>query len=406
MKTKFLLLVTISFFLFGCKAKQKDEIPQLTWLEVESIPKSFGGISKGVSAAFTGILDGNLIVAGGCNFPGVPASEGGKKVYYRDILMLDGSEWKKIGELPEEVAYGVSVVTDDKLIFVGGQNVKPLKSVYVLSFENDTLRLDTLPSLPVGIDNASGTLHNNRIYVAGGNVDGNPSSDVWSFDLLNSKHWTKEMPLPVEGGLVQPVLVSQLHENSSGEKNLNGAKLKLSSSMQQLYLFGGFTPASGSRPAIVNQDVWEGYYGPKEGWVKSEKPFPSNVVHSSLSGGAGIAIQDSLILLLGGVNRQIFEDALNRNYYLSTSKDTDTDTLTNRLRTEAAEYLLHPVEWYRFNDEVWLYNVNRKEWKSIGNFPQAALAGASVASNGKEIYILNGEIKPGIRTPKIWKITF
>ena len=106
------------------------------------------------------------------------------------------------------------------------------------------------------------------------------------------------------------------------------------------------------------------------------------------------------------MNRQIFEDALNRNYYLSTSKDTDTDTLTNRLRTEAAEYLLHPVEWYRFNDEVWLYNVNRKEWKSIGNFPQAALAGASVASNGKEIYILNGEIKPGIRTPKIWKITF
>ena len=120
MKTKFLLLVTISFFLFGCKAKEKDEIPQLTWLEVKSIPESFGGISKGVSAAFTGILDGNLIVAGGCNFPGVPAAEGGKKVYYRDILMLDGSEWKKIGELPEEVAYGVSVVTDDKLIFVGG----------------------------------------------------------------------------------------------------------------------------------------------------------------------------------------------------------------------------------------------------------------------------------------------
>ena len=44
MKTKFLLLVTISFFLFGCKAKQKDEIPQLTGLDVESIPESFGGI--------------------------------------------------------------------------------------------------------------------------------------------------------------------------------------------------------------------------------------------------------------------------------------------------------------------------------------------------------------------------
>ena len=80
--------------------------------------------------------------------------------------------------------------------------------------------------------------------------------------------------------------------------------------------------------------------------------------------------------------------------------------MTARFRSEAKAYLHHPAVWYKFNDEVWLFNVRSQEWKSLGKFPQAALAGASAVGNDNEIYIVNGEIKPGIRTPKIWKITW
>ena len=42
-------------------------------------------LPKGVSAPFAGFIGDWLVVAGGCNFPDIPASEGGKKVYYPGI---------------------------------------------------------------------------------------------------------------------------------------------------------------------------------------------------------------------------------------------------------------------------------------------------------------------------------
>ena len=38
--------------------------------------------SQGVSAPFAGVSNGHVLVAGGCNFPGVPAAEGGRKVFF------------------------------------------------------------------------------------------------------------------------------------------------------------------------------------------------------------------------------------------------------------------------------------------------------------------------------------
>lgn len=38
-------------------------------------------ITKGVSAPFAGFIKNWLIVGGGCNFPTIPAAEGGKKAY-------------------------------------------------------------------------------------------------------------------------------------------------------------------------------------------------------------------------------------------------------------------------------------------------------------------------------------
>ena len=405
MKLKFLLIFLTVIFFSSCQTKDKNESVTLKWTEVESIPASFGNISKGVSAAFVGLLEDKLIVAGGCNFPDTPAAEGGKKVFYRDILMLDNGKWISLGELPEPLAYGVSVTTDEEIFFIGGQNEKSVKSVFRLRMEDEKLQIEVISSLPVAIDNAAGYILGSKIFIAGGNQDGKPSSDVWSYDLLNSENWQKEFSLPIQGGLVQPALASQNVALYKKMKELADAQINVSMSVPQLFVFGGFSPATDNNPASVNQDVWNlNELSPE--WVKSFNPFPSGETKNSLSGGVAVAFQDSLILLLGGVNKQVFEDALNRNYHLSKSKDSDTDTLTNRLRAEAAEYLLHPAEWYRFNDELWLYNVNRQEWKSLGKFPQAALAGASAIGNDNEIYIVNGEIKPGIRTRKIWKITW
>ena len=54
-----------------------------------SLPALTVGGKEGVSAPFAGMSKGSLLVAGGCNFPGKPAAEGGEKVFYRDIYELE-----------------------------------------------------------------------------------------------------------------------------------------------------------------------------------------------------------------------------------------------------------------------------------------------------------------------------
>nr|MDE5638509.1 hypothetical protein [Odoribacter sp.] len=51
------------------------ELPEL-WVSGKE------GDRQGVSAPYAGMSGDRLVVAGGCNFPGVPAAEGGEKVYY------------------------------------------------------------------------------------------------------------------------------------------------------------------------------------------------------------------------------------------------------------------------------------------------------------------------------------
>ena len=292
------------------------------------------------------------------------------------------------------------------MIFVGGQNEKSLRSVYVLKWEDDKLQMDTLPSLPVTMDNMAGALLNSEIFVLGGNQNGKASSAVWKLDLNNPTNgWQGVHAIPVDGGLVQPVAVSQYKKISQKHKETTRAKFNASAAKLELVVFGGFSPVADNQSAKVNQDVWS-YDVLTQEWKRTNAAFPSEESRNSLSGGVGAVVQDSLILLLGGVNQQVFEDAINRNFQLSKTDKNATDTLSQRLRTEAAKYMHHPAEWYRFNDEVWLYNGSSETWKSLGKFTQAALAGASIVANEGAIYIVNGEIKPGIRTPKIWKITW
>lgn len=71
----------------------------------------------------------------------------------------------------------------------------------------------------------------------------------------------------------------------------------------------------------------------------------------------------------------------------------------------AADYLTHPVEWYRFNKRVLVYDVRLREWQTIACIPDVARAGAALVVCGENIFCINGELKPGVRTPEITCIT-
>ena len=71
------------------------------------------------------------------------------------------------------------------------------------------------------------------------------------------------------------------------------------------------------------------------------------------------------------------------------------------LQSEAADYLRHPVDWYRFNDEVLHYDVHSRTWSNRGAYEVVARAGAGALFHNRRLIVVNGEIKPGIRTPRV-----
>ena len=362
----------------------RSEAAPVSWFRLPDLPGTEKSPSLGVSAPFTGVSGGQLFVAGGCNFPGKPAAEGGTKEYYCNIYALDitarsHAGWKRIGKLPIPLAYGASVTTPEGLVWIGGNNNKEVsRQVFFVNWdgEKQQLHITELPPLPMPLDNLSATYADGCLYVAGGKgkpqtvpigQDGSqtaPTNPLFSLQLTPSlqKEWVRlpDFPGPAR---VQPVLTAQQSEDGI-----------------RLYLAGGFQPASAHQEAIVCTDMLS-YHSKTKQW-RNEGFLPSLAggSHRTVTGGCAIASGDSSILLVGGVNYDRFRDALNH---------------------PEPDYLLHPADWYKFNISLLQYNTFTKHWTHLGNYEELARAGAGIANNANTVIIIGGELKPGIRTPEV-----
>lgn len=324
------------------------------------------GYEKGVSACYAGIIDGTLIVSGGCNFPDKPVAEGGKKKYYKDIYAATiGNDtqltWHKVGEMPEPAAYGVSVTYQDALIFIGGNNeIQSLCRVIKVYREGDSIETDTLPSLPLPLDNMSGAVVGDKIFVVGGNCNGKPSSRVWSLDMTETAQGWKEEPQMPGIERVQPIAfaIDQHH----------------------LGVWGGFTPKTNEHAAALACEGISLSVDTQE-WTTLPAPTDASGDIIFAGGGTAINIPTGEALFVGGVNKDIFLSALNNL---------------------PEGYLLHEPEWYRFNDRVMRY-ANGK-WNCIAQDKAVARAGCALVYHDGWVYVIGGELKPGIRTPEIYRL--
>ena len=329
--------------------------------------------AKGVSAPFAGCIGEDLVIAGGCNFPDVPAEKGGTKVYYKDVYAARIEKdtllsWRKVGELPQPMAYGFSVSTSDGIVCVGGMNENgAMKMVFHLSIVNGRLKMKDLPSLPFTLDNMSGCLADNSLFVMGGNRDGKASNTFLRLDLDNLSEGWIELPSFPGKPRIQPVCAAQKDE--TGE--------------MAIYMWGGFSVPAFGVEASLSTDGYK-YQLEKKSWISLPSPADSHNETVSLGGGAAVSIGDSLILCMGGVNKDVFLQAL---------------------RQPEPDYLSHPAEWYKFNRELLAYHVFNHEWQTICVTSMLARAGAVAVPYKNAIFYINGEVKPGVRTPTIVRIS-
>ena len=335
---------------------------------VFGFPAAEPGYSLGVSACYAGQIGDWLVVAGGCNFP-VP----GHKTYYAGIYAarLDNTvlDWRLVGMLPEPAAYGVTVASGDSLLFIGGNNSKHgLGTVYSVHLDADGSRaaLRSLSRLPFAADNMSVAKAGDAVYVVGGNQDGKPSSRVLRLDLASpAGAWSVVGDMP-GSPRVQPV--SAAYNN-------------------KVYVWGGFF-ADGEKSEVHTDgcclDIATGRWTP----LAAPRSVDGSVM--TLSGGVAWA-DGSRIVATGGVNKDIFLDAISGRYRMVDKDD----------------YLKQPVEWYRFSGNLCVYDTAKKEWQPTAFADHGlARAGAQVVPTRLGCFYIGGELKPSVRTPQIALLGF
>lgn len=367
--------------------KNKNEgitqLPDLVIFEKE-------GRKEGVSAAYGGTLKDAVVLAGGCNFPDIPAAEGGRKVYYDGIYVLrnPGKEtkgWEIAGRLPLKAANGASITLPEGMVCIGGCNEeKALNQVWLLNWNQNQTEIlsENLPDLPVAMDNLAAATDGKNIYVAGGNIAGKPENRCFVLEGVQAKAWKE---LPVYPGPVRLQPVAAVVE-------------------QKFYLIGGFQPVIGEQECMVLTNGL--MYDPLVGkWEEVGEIIPEGErAARALVGAAGIVWNNETVICQGGVHRAVFKAAVDNPLLQKKARRLGQQKVAERLKKEQQTYLKHEPDWYKFNRQLLEFRPGTGQWSAVGNFPQIARAGAVMVLFENKLIIVNGETKPGIRSAGTYMI--
>ena len=364
--------------------------------------------AKGVSGHIAGEPRlGQLVMAGGCNFPDRPAREGGAKRYYSEIYIADylgafnlaceskASEldmgWKLVGHLPHPTAYAAFQLYGDKLIVVGGQSAAgDLSDAYMIQL-NDSLGVEItpLPSLPEPRSGMASARIENVLYLIGGRVNGKLSNTVLSLDLKSpQKEWREETSYPHSPFLK---LVAAMHLDESDT----------SSGVPYLDVMGSFTGVD-EPDQRVQADVTYMTYTPQTKQWQTYKIAPDDPIAAhGFGGGYASRCEPSFS---GGVRADLFVTALQREKDLKAAKAKGNRRLVKKLQAEQRAYLGHDPAWYGFCSDWYSFDRSRGRGEAKSGFRFDGRADAVYLDRPFSMtdgILIGGETMPGVRTPSI-----
>lgn len=335
----------------SCLRKKEKRI-EVQWENSLLLPGCAGMPENvGLAGAYSGIVEGKLLVLGGANFPDKYPWEGGTKTWWSTLYSYDlqTGKWTVYDDfLDRPLAYGVSISLPEGLLCIGGcDRTQCSDNVFLIKKEEDSFVIDSVsyPSLPVPLANATGAMGDNCIYIAGGQetmVNEQSTHHFYMLDLMHKERGWQEMPDWNGPSLSYAVGVAQ------GER---------------FYLFSGRSYA----PDEAMVEHTEGYvFEPGVGkWSKMIGSFP-------VMAGTGIPYGEDKILLFGGVEE-----------ILPTSSEHSGFSRKLRLVSTSTNSLVDSLEC-----------------------PYRIPVTTNVVSVGNQVFIVSGEVQPGIRTPFILKGDF
>jgi N-acetylneuraminate epimerase len=320
----------------------------LKWNQLPSVPDA-----EGFASAFAGVSHGALLVAGGANFPGKRPWEGGAKVWYDEVFVLESPEgpWRTGGRLPRANAYGVSFTTADGVVCAGGGDAREhWRDVFLLTWDGAQVRTKALPALPTPLAFGSGAAIGSKIYLFGGLVRPDAttaSANFWILDLsLASPAWRELPPCPGPARMLAQVGV------------VDGV----------FYVCGGVSLHAGPDDKAVRTYLSDTYaYEPAKSWRKL-----ADMPHAVAAAPSPMPVSPAGELLV------ISGDDGTRGHLVGPD---------------------HPG----FKQEVLVYDSVRDTWKQSADAPISRATAPTALWQGAWI-VASGERKPGYRSPEIWAV--
>lgn len=306
---------------------------------------------EGFAGSFAGASGGALIVAGGANFPDKKPWEGGKKVWYDSIFVLEKPDGKWItgGKLPRPLGYGVSVTAGGRAFFAGGSDGdRHYADFLMLTWADGKLTQTALPPLPKPLANACGVVGSRgELYVIGGIATPDATEALTSVYVIGvnlpSQRWHELPPLPVGRMLATAA-------------NADGG----------IFVAGGVALSAGPDGKPVRRylkDAWQ--LTALHGWKRiADLPRPAVAAPSP-------APDDSTgFYILGG--------------------------------DDGSQVNADPQKHRGFSKTVLRYETRSDTWSARGELPLASVTTPCV--HWADMWIIpGGEVRPGVRTPRVWK---
>ena len=338
--TPFLLMLLTSL-----SAAFAAEVPG--WTRLPSLPDK-----EGFASMFAGVSGGALLAAGGANFPDQKPWEGGKKVWYDTVFVLEqpAGVWQVAGKLPRPLAYGASVTHAGGVVCVGGSDATGHRAEsFRLDWRGGKLTTTPLASLPRPIANMSWALLGNTLYLAGGIEKPDSTSALKTFYALDlaakASAWRELEPWP---GPARMLAVAAAQDGA-------------------FFLVSGTDLSAGPDGKPVRTYLRDGYrYKPGQGWQRiADLPRAAVAAPSPAP-------------------------ALGQTQFLVISGDDGSQVTTA------------PTAHKGFPTNVLAYDTRADRWTETAPTPAPRATVPTAHWRGAWL-VISGEQRPGIRSPEVWR---
>lgn len=224
-----------------------------------------------------------------------------------------------------------------------------------------SLLIESFPQLPVGIKNGVGGLLGKRLYLGLGSA----GKQLFYYDME------------------QPNLGWQRAADFIGVERNDACYLV---SDDNLYVFSGAGKQLGSNDTVVLDDAYC-FDSKRDSWNKLNTTVPVGLLGASAS-----AMPSGELIFFGGYCKETFDT------FVARFSSVDPKSEPEKHQSLLNEFMSRPVFGYGWNGDIWAYDVVSNQWSILAQNPFAANCGSGVVQQGEIVTLIEGEIKPGLRS--------